>query len=72
MADSPPLLLRIADAGQPIQKTLPRVHHPEVDAQVPAEGLLHLIALVQPQQAVIHEDAGKPVAHRTMDQDRGN
>ena len=30
-----------------------------------------LIALVQPQQTVIHENAGEPVAHSPVHQDRG-
>ena len=48
------------------------VHHPEIDPQVAAEGVLDLLALVQPKQAVVHEDAGEPVADRAMDQHRGH
>ena len=40
--------------------------------QVPAEGVLDLIALVLPQQPVIHENAGQPVAYGTVHQCRGH
>ena len=59
-----------ADAGEPLQEPVAGVHHPQVDAQVAAEGLLHLVPLVQPEQSVIHEDAGQPVAHGTVHQHR--
>ena len=37
---------------------------------MPAEGALDLLALVQPEQAVIDEDAGELVADRAVDQRR--
>ena len=33
---------------------------------------LYLVALVQPQQAVVHEDAGEPVAHGPLQQGGGH
>src|SRR5690606_7590850 len=38
----------------------------EVDAEVRAEGALHLRPFVLPQQAVIHEDAGELISDGTM------
>ena len=68
--DPAALLLRVADARQVLQEELARVHHPEVDAEVAAEGGLDLVPLVEPEQAVVHEDAGEPVAHRAVHQRR--
>ena len=39
---------------------------------MPPEGVLHLLPLVEPQQPVIHEDAGEPVAHGAVHQRRGD
>ena len=59
-----------AHAGQALEELRARVHHPEIDAQVPPEGGLDLLPLVEPQQAVVDEDAGEPVAHRAVHQHR--
>ena len=72
VADAPPLLLGIGDAGQALEELRARVHHPEIDAEVAPEGGLHLLALVQAEQPVIHEDAGEPVAHGPVHQHRGH
>ena len=72
MADAPALLLRIGDAGEPLEERSARVHDSEVDAEVPAEGGLDLLPLVQAQQPVVHEDAGEPVADRAVHQHRGD
>ena len=72
VADAPPLLLRIGDAGQALEEAIARIHYTEIDAQVTAERGLDLLSLVQAEQAVIHEDAGEPVAHRAMHQHRGD
>ena len=69
MPDAAALLLRIGDAGQLLQETLAGVHHPEIDAEVPPEGLFDLVPLVQPEQSMIDEDAGEPVADGAVDQD---
>ena len=70
VADATPLLLGVGDAGEPLQKTVAGIHHPEVDAEVAAERLLYLVPLVEPQESVVHEDAGQPLAHRTVHQHR--
>ena len=70
VSDDLPLALGIGYAGKLPEKQVARVDHPKVDAEVPTEGMLHLLALVQPQQSVIDEDAGQPVTDRAMDQRR--
>ena len=55
-----------------LEEPLARVHDPEIDAQVAPEGCLHLLALVQAEQAVVHEDAGEPVADGAVHQRRGH
>src|SRR6185369_10629006 len=70
--DAPALLLGIAHAREPLEERSARVHHPQIDPQVAAEGGLDLLALVQAQQAMVHEDAGEPVADGAMHQDRGH
>jgi hypothetical protein len=72
VADSPPLLFRVGDASQPLQEFGAGIHHSEIDAEVSAEGLFHLIAFVQAEQPVIHEDAGEPVADGAVHQDGRN
>ena len=52
------------------RKRVARVHHAEIDAEVAAEGGLDLVTLVQAEQAVVHEDAGEPIAHRPVHQHR--
>ena len=65
-----PLLLRILDAGQRVEEALRRVDRHELDAEVRAERPLDLLALVQPQQTRVDEDAGELVADRAMHQRR--
>jgi hypothetical protein len=36
-----------------------------------AKSLFYLVALVKPEESVVHEDASQPVAHGAMDQDCG-
>ena len=49
-----------------------RVDGDELDAEVRTEGALHLLALVQPQQARVDEDAGELVADRAMHERGGD
>ncbi len=49
VTDDPALQFRVGHAVQPGQETLARVDHPEIDAQMPPKGLLHLLALMQPE-----------------------
>ena len=66
------LRLRIGDAGKIGQERFRGVDRAQVDPEIPAEGLLDLLTLVQPEQAVVHEDARQPIADSTMHQCRGN
>ena len=51
---------------------LRRVDRDELDAEVRAERALDLLALVQPQQARVDEDAGELVADRAVHERRGD
>ena len=74
MADDLPLLLRVFDAGQFLEKPLLGVYRYELDAEVSAEGPLDLLPLVQAQQARVDENAGELIADGAVDErcrDRG-
>src|SRR5439155_11465840 len=60
--DAAPLFLGILDARERREESLTRVHDAQVDPEVRPERALHLIPLVQAQQAVIDEDAREPLA----------
>ena len=62
LANDLALALRLADAGQLGEEAGLRVHPDEVDVPL-GEGCLHLVALVQAHEAVVHEDAGQLPAH---------
>ena len=68
--DASSLLLGILHALELAQESPARVGHAQVDAEVRPEGLLHLVALVQAQQPVVHEDAGEPVPDGAVRQRR--
>ena len=68
-ADDLALLLRIGDAGEPLEEQRRRVHEHERQLQ-PLEPLADLRRLVEPQHAVVDEDAGQPVADRAMNEQR--
>ena len=70
VADAPPLLLRILDPFERREKALGRIDRDQLDPEVRAKGLLHLLALVQPQQPMIDEDARELRADRSMYQRR--
>ena len=55
-----------------VEKAVAGVDHPEIDAQVRRKVLLDLLALVQPQQPVVDEDAGEPVADGAVHQRGGD
>ena len=55
VADKLPLLLGVRDAGKARHEPLLRVDNREVDAEVPAERLLDLVALVQPHKTVVNQ-----------------
>src|SRR5215210_3479138 len=59
MSNTAPLLLRVDYAGKPFQKPIAGIDDYQIYPQIPAEGLLDLLPLVQAQQPVVYEDAGK-------------
>ena len=69
-----PMILRffsgIGLALQRIQKTALGVHADHLHAHVLGEGRHHLIAFVEAQQAVVHENAGELLADGAMQQRR--
>ena len=65
-ADDLALLLRIGDPVQPLQKQIRRVDEPEGQVQ-PLEPFPDLRGFVQPQHAVVDENARELVADRPMD-----
>ena len=62
LADDLPLALRLRDPGQLAQEQVLGVGPDEVDVPL-FEGGLHLVALVQAHEAVVHEHAGQLTAH---------
>ena len=70
LADHAPLPLRIGDPGQLREEPVLRLHVDERNAEVTAEGLLHLIRLSVSVQPVVDEDAGELIADRTVDEER--
>ena len=72
LADDLALALRLGDAGQLGQKARAGVDTANVHVELVLHHLLHLIALVLAQQAVIHEDAGQLIAHGALQQGSGH
>ena len=62
LPDDLALALRLADAGEFGEEQLLRVGPDEVDVPL-FEGLLHLVALVQAHEAVVHKHAGQLAAY---------
>ena len=56
VADKLPLLFGVRDALEALHEALRRVNDGEVDAEVLAEGLLDLLALVEAHEAMVDED----------------
>ena len=67
-ADDLALLLGIVDAGQLGQEPLGGVDHDQVHLEGTTKERLDLYGFTCPQKTVVDEDAGQPVAHRTVDQ----
>ena len=67
-----PMILRfclgVGDPGQGVEEPVGRLHVDQVDVEVGPEGLLDLLGLACPQQAVVDEHAGQLVADRLVDQ----
>ena len=68
MTDTAPLLLGVLDAAQLPEEARSRIDHAQVEPEVRPERPLDLLPLVQPQQAVVHEDAREAVADRAVHQ----
>ena len=71
LADDLALALRVVDAGEPVEEALVGVDVDQLDAELLAERLDHLLGLVLAHQPVVDEDAGELVADRAVDERRG-
>ena len=67
--DDLPFLLRVGDAGEPVQKHRRSVDEGQRQSQA-LESLQNLGRLVEPQDAVVDEDAGELIADRLMNDQR--
>ncbi len=72
MPDAAALLLGVLDSLELLEESLRRVDDAQIDAHVLLERALDLVALVQAEQPVIHEDAGQPVADGAVHECRGH
>ena len=72
LADRAPLPLGVGDPGQLREEPVLRLHVDERNAEVAAEGLLHLLGLPLPVQPVVDEDARELIADRAVDEERGD
>ncbi len=66
-----PLLFRIRHVREALEKQIRRVHELERQSQS-REPRPNLLCFVQPQQAVVDEDARQAVPNRAVQQDRGD
>ena len=74
LADDLALALGVDDVVERAEEAVARLHVHEVDGELPAERLLHLLGLVEPQQAGVDEHARELVADRLVHErgrDRG-
>ena len=62
--------LGVGDAGERVEELRLRLHMDQRDVVAVAEQRDHLAAFAQPQQAVVDEHAGEPLADRLVDQHR--
>ena len=72
LADDLALFFRFGHTRQLVQEAIGGVHPNEVDVVVFREHLLHHVALILAQQAVIHKNAGELAAHRLGHHDGGH
>src|SRR5688572_4017419 len=72
MADGAALLLRVGHAGECVEEPVGGIDGHEADAEVRAEGALHLLTLVLAEQAGVDEDAGELVADGAVHERRGD
>ena len=74
LADDLALLLGLDDVVERAEEAVGRLHVHEVDGELAAEGLLHLLGFVEPQQPGVDEHARELVADRLVHErgrDRG-
>ena len=71
-ADDLPLPFRIRHPLQAVDKRLPRPREPNVHSEIFPEEGPDLLRLAQPQESVVHKDAGKPTADRLVEQNGRN
>ncbi len=70
LADDLALALRLGDTGELLQETVLGVDTAHVHVELAGHDLLHLVAFILAQEAVVHEDAGQLIAHGPL-QKRG-
>jgi hypothetical protein len=71
-ADDLALLLGIVDPGECPEEFVARIDVNDPHAEVTRERVHHLLGFVLPQQPVVHEHAGQPLADRAMQQCSGD
>ena len=71
-ADALALRLRVADAGEPVEEQILRLHMHQRNVVVLAEQRHDLVGLARAHQAGVDEDAGQLFADRLVDQDGRN
>ena len=71
-ADDLPFPFRIRHPLEALDKRLPRPRETNVHPEIFPEEGPDLLRLAQPQQAVVHEDAGEPAPDRPVEQDGRN
>ena len=71
-ADDLALLLRVFDAGEFAEEEVGGIDGVDVEAELVAQVLLHLLEFVLAQHSVVDEDAGQLVADGAMHQHRGD
>src|SRR6202040_3326629 len=65
-----PLLLRVTDAGQSLQKAIPRIDDVQVGMEMVVKSAANGIGLALAKQAVVQEDAGHLLAYRPHEKRR--
>ena len=69
-SDDLPLLLRIADSGQLVQKAVHCIYVNQICPQLMAEHLNHLFRFALPQKAMVDVNTGELASHRPDEQHR--
>ena len=72
LADDLALALGVDDVVERVEEPVARLHVHEVDVELPAERLLHLLGLVEAQQTGVDEHARELVADRLVHERGGD